>query len=183
MSPKARIGLPSSRVGYASHGRQHIDGTGDQRMVKMSRLFGALAMVGLGVMAVSGPASAKTPQPKVIVTPNTNLTNGETVTVTAKHFEPGTQVFITECSKGVYGTTGQAGGEPYCTTNNYVAVTVNSDGTISATQYTVFTGPVGTSGQKCGTNKKTELCYMGLGDENGTPADSGLGTMMFVNPK
>ncbi|MGA2521699.1 MAG: hypothetical protein ABSG81_12900 [Acidimicrobiales bacterium] len=137
------------------------------------------------ILTGTGLASAKrAPQPKAHATPHTNLTNGETVTVTGSNFVPGTQVYVVQCSKGIKGKNTAVSGEPYCGIYNYDIVTVTPTGAIpSGTTFTVYTGDVTVNGTTCGTSTTDKVCYLGVGDAQNDKDDSALARITFALPK
>jgi hypothetical protein len=139
-----------------------------------------IAIVSVGTV---GPAFAKKPQPKVVVTPHKNLTNGGTVMVSVSNFLPNSQVFIVECVKQVRGKTGIGEGEPYCDVTHTTPVQTNGSGSFAPTAFTVLTGAIAQNGDACGISKATKKCYVGVGDDDGDSDDDGLGAITFVVPK
>jgi hypothetical protein len=139
----------------------------------------ALTLLTAGLAAA--PALArKPPSPKAAASPNSSLTNNEEVTVSGTGFVPGSQVFVTECTKKIKGKKGNAG-EPYCNIYKFLPLTITEQGTIpSGTTFTVFTGEVGSNGSTCGTSKKDSICYIGIGNAEGSSNDSALAKITFV---
>ncbi len=146
-------------------------------------LLGCCVIVMVACVTIGGPAFAKEPQPKATVSPSKNLTNNETVTVSGSNFVPGSQVYITECTKDVKGKSG-LNGEPYCSIYNTVLVTVTSAGGLPPDiTFTVGTGVVGLNGSSCGTSKVDKTCYVGVGDAQGDNDDDALAKITFAVPK
>ena len=80
--------------------------------------------------------------PGVVITPSTNLTNDQSVTITGSGFVDGDSVFAIQCLKTA---TSEAG----CDTSTATPITVGSTGTLPSTTFKVVAGAVGTG--TCGT--------------------------------
>ena len=130
---------------------------------------------------VADEVYAKGPKPKVVVSPNTELTGGTEVTVSGEHFVPDSKLFLVQCTTGIKAKKGLAG-EPYCNVNNIVSVESDASGNVPATNFTLASGEVGGNGTTCGTGKKDKICYVGLGDPQGDKNDSALGKITFAIP-
>ncbi len=81
--------------------------------------------------------------PTVSVTPSAGLKNGQTVTITGSGFVAGDSLFAVEC---LTTATSAAG----CNAAGATPITVNSDGTLPSTTFTVKTGAIGSG--VCGTS-------------------------------
>lgn len=136
------------------------------------------AVISAGVLIVSGfglglagtlDASAAT-GPQVIVTPSTNLHNGETVKVKGDHFKPGDYVYIVECLRNAKGESG-------CLVNGIpTPIKITATGLLPLTKFKVVTGKIGSG--TCGTNKNNlAKCAVSVGNEQGT--DSGVAPITF----
>ncbi len=123
----------------------------------LSSLAGlALVVGGVGVSAVAAGASGA---PTMTVTPNTGLTSNQEVVITGTGFPTGQGLAAVEC----IGTATTVAG---CDTNAITPITVNSDGTISATNFYVQTGPIGNG--TCGTSSTDLSCAIAIGTLSGT---------------
>jgi len=114
-----------------------------------------------------------TPAPFVHASPNTDLTNGASVTVTGSDFTPGDSVYAVEC----LATATTAAG---CDTATATPITVAADGTLPATTFKVVTGTVGTG--PCGTTAANlSSCVIEVANPSG--ADAGATPITFTAPK
>jgi hypothetical protein len=140
----------------------------------------SIALVGItglasGLVSVSS-ASAAT-GPKVVVSPSTNLRNGEVVHVSGSGFKAGDTVYFVECLAKAKGQSGciVKGIPPYAT--------ITATGLLPRTSFKVATGRVG-SGKGAGTcgTTKTNLrnCAVSVGNATGT--DSAVGLITFKAP-
>ena len=120
-----------------------------------------------------GATSASAATPKVVVTPSTNLHNGETVHVTGSGFKPGDTVFIVECLRKAKGESGcKVVGIP-------PSATITATGKLPKVTFKVTTGKVGSG--KCGTTKANlKSCAVSVGNASGS--DSGVGPIVFKLP-
>jgi Neocarzinostatin family len=122
-----------------------------------------------------GVQSASAATPKVVVTPSTNLHNGETVHVTGSGFKPGDTVFIVECLVKAKGSNG-------CkvpTTSLPPSATITSTGKLPRVSFKVSTGKIGNG--KCGTTKlNLKACAVSVGNASG--GDTGVGVIAFKAP-
>lgn len=110
--------------------------------------------------------------PGVSISPSTDLTNGESVTITGSGFAPGDSVYAVECLETA---TSEAG----CDTSTATPITVSSTGTLPSTTFKVATGTVGTS--DCGTTTANYAsCIIEVANLAGS--DVGLATISFVAP-
>jgi hypothetical protein len=136
-----------------------------------------IAMVSIGglVGSIGGSALASAAGPKVVVTPATNLKNGETVHVSGSGFKPGDTVFIVECLRNAKGQTG-------CkvpSTTLPPSATISSSGVLPRTTFKVSTGRIGNG--ICGTTKANlSKCAVSVG--NATGGDSAVGNITFALP-
>ena len=94
--------------------------------------------------------------PRGKVTPNTQLTNGQVVIVTGKHFSAGDNVYIVECNSSVMTT-----GIDACNTQTDIGgAMITRKGLVPATTYTVLTGTIGNG--SCGTSRADRKCYIAI---------------------
>src|ERR1700689_1727211 len=74
-----------------------------------------LSGLSIGIVGVTSASAAA--KPKVVVTPSTNLRNGEKVSIAGDGFKPGDTVFIVECLVKAKGEAGcQVNGIPKAVT-------------------------------------------------------------------
>jgi hypothetical protein len=132
----------------------------------------AISAVSLGIAV---PAFAKKANPRASAAPNSNLTNGQEVTVSGTGYVPNSEVFVVECNKGI---KAKGAGAAFCDTSHIVAVMVTSGGAVPPTSFKVRTGTIGN--KTCGTSKKDSQCYIGVGDAKGDSNDSALAKIKFV---
>jgi hypothetical protein len=93
----------------------------------------AVPLLGFGtVLALSSPSSAAT---SVTVTPNTNITPGQTLSVTASGFTPKATLAIIECSPRA--TLPGVNQQNECDIGGAVIVSASSTGSIGATAFKV----------------------------------------------
>jgi hypothetical protein len=138
------------------------------RAVRVALCGAVLAISGItsGLIAVSSASAAG---PKIVVTPSTNLHNGEIVKVAGSGFTPGDSVYIVEC-------LATAKGEAGCDIKNLVAATIGAGGRLPKYSFKVTTGKVGTG--KCGTTKNNlKACAVSVGNASG--GDSAVGRITF----
>lgn len=134
------------------------------------------AVLGVGALAggLGGSALASAAGPKVIVTPSTNLRNGEEVHVSGSGFKPGDTVFLVECLRNAKGEAG-------CKVLNGIppSKTITSTGLLPKTTFKVSTGKIGSG--TCGTTTANlKDCAVSVGNAAGT--DSAVGDITFVKP-
>ncbi|HEV3268205.1 MAG TPA: neocarzinostatin apoprotein domain-containing protein [Acidimicrobiales bacterium] len=140
----------------------------------------SIALVGItglasGVVTVSSASAAG--GPKVVVSPATNLRNGEVVHVTGSGFKAGDTVYLVECLAKAKGQSG-------CLVNGIPPyATITSTGLLRRTSFKVVTGKVG-SGKGAGTcgTTRTNLknCAVSVGNASG--GDSAVGLITFKAP-
>jgi hypothetical protein len=145
---------------------------------KVSRIALCAATLGLVLSGglIAGVASAAA-SPKLVVTPATNLHNGEAVKVSGTGFKPGDSVYIVECLD-------TAKGESNCNILNTVPATISKTGVLPKSIFKVTTGKIG-SGKgagSCGTTK-TNLkdCAVSVGNISG--GDSAVFRITFKAKK
>jgi hypothetical protein len=109
-----------------------------RRAKKLRRRAAALGILGAVFLAGAAPAGAGA---KATVTPNTNLKNGDTVTVTWTGVPPGARLNIFECAQPPSTRT--------CAVNEGVMNLVNPPTGDGRATLTVRTGPIGESGAQC----------------------------------
>jgi len=121
----------------------------------------------LGAVVAADPASAATP--KLVVTPFTNLKNGEKVKVSGSGFTPGDTVYVVECQVTTKGESG-------CDIATATAATISSSGKLPTTTFKVITGKVGNG--TCGTTKANlAKCEVSAGNAAG--GDSAVKHVVF----
>jgi hypothetical protein len=81
--------------------------------------------------------------PKMTISPNTGLTNGETVSITGSDYPANEQLGITECAN-----KGAQTGAGDCDLGTIKVTTASATGTVSAT-YSVALGPFGQNNIVC----------------------------------
>jgi hypothetical protein len=140
------------------------------------RVVVCVAMLGLvalssGVVNVANASAAG--KPKVVVTPSTNLRNGEKVSVAGSGFKPGDTVFFVECLV-------KAKGENGCQVNGIPpSATISKTGLLPRTTFKVVEGKIGSG--KCGTTiANLKACAVSVG--NATGGDSAVGQIAFKAP-
>ena len=94
----------------------------------------AYAPISFGAPAPAGPS--------ITLTPSTGLASGAKVTITGSGFTAGDSLFAVEC-------LATATSSADCNTAGATPITVNSDGTLPSTSFTVTTGTIGSGA--CGT--------------------------------
>ncbi|HEY5111404.1 MAG TPA: neocarzinostatin apoprotein domain-containing protein [Acidimicrobiales bacterium] len=143
------------------------------RGLRVALSIAVLGITGISSGLVSVAAASATTGPKLVVTPSTNLHNGEIVHVTGSGFTPGDSVYVVECTAIAKGAAG-------CNIQGAIAKTISSTGHLPKTAFKVTTGKVGTGtgAGKCGTNKyNLRSCAMSVGNALG--ADSAVGRIAF----
>ena len=145
---------------------------------KVSRVALCAATLGLALSSglIAGDASAAA-SPKLVVTPATNLHNGEAVKESGTGFKPGDSVYIVECLD-------TAKGESNCNILNTVPATVSKTGVLPKSTFKVTTGKIG-SGKgagSCGTTKANlKDCAVSVGNISG--GDSAVFRIAFKAKK
>ncbi len=117
----------------------------------------AMAMVagGLALFGVASVSAATSYTPTITVSPNTDLTNGEQVTITGSGFMPDESSLIAvEC---IATATTAAG----CNTTTFAPVGIDSSGNLVSLTFDVATGPIGTG--TCGTSAADAICAISVG--------------------
>jgi Neocarzinostatin family len=108
----------------------------------LKALAGCVVVTGL-VVSSGLPASAA---PKGKVSPNKNLVNGQSLTVSAKGFPANDgPLVVVECTLNVLTSNSQND----CDTSNVVGTTASSKGKVGPVSFTFHTGPIGTNGNTC----------------------------------
>jgi uncharacterized low-complexity protein len=132
-----------------------------------------LGLIGLSSSAVSVVGASAAGKPKVVVTPSTNLKNGESVSVAGSGFKPGDTVFIVECLV-------KAKGEAGCLVKGIpTSLTISATGKLPRSKIKVVEGKIGNG--KCGTTKANlKACAVSVGNDLG--GDSGVGDITFKAP-
>src|SRR3984957_13269170 len=106
------------------------------------------AMLSIGALAggLGGSALAGAAGPKIVVTPSTNLRNGEVVRISGSGFKPGDTVFLVECLRKAKGETG-------CKVASSIppSKTITATGLLPRSTFKVSTGKIGSG--TCGTDK------------------------------
>ena len=115
---------------------------------------------------------AATPKRALVVTPSTNLTKGQKVSVSGSGFTPNDQVYLVEC---LLKATGQNG----CDVATATPVTITAKGVLPPTAFSVVTGVVGSG--TCGTNASNlKACALSAGNASG--GDSAVAPIVFKAP-
>ncbi|MGC2168356.1 MAG: neocarzinostatin apoprotein domain-containing protein [Acidimicrobiales bacterium] len=141
---------------------------------KLARIALCVAALGLTLSGALGGASAGAAGPKLVVTPSTNLHNGEKVKVSGSGFKPGDTVYIVECLV-------KAKGESGCTISNLVVVTITKSGDLPRSTFKVASGKIGSGKQMCGTKTSNlKSCAVSAGNESG--GDSAVFPIAFKAP-
>jgi hypothetical protein len=125
-----------------------------------------LAITGLSSGLVSASAATT---PKLVVTPSTNIHNGEKVRVTGSGFTPGDSVYVVECLASTKGAAG-------CNIAGAIGVTITATGLLPKTSFKVITGKIGNG--KCGT-KTSNLKTCAISAGNAAGLDSAVGKIVF----
>jgi hypothetical protein len=139
----------------------------------------ALCAAALGLALSSGLAAnvaSAAASPKLVVTPATNLHNGESVKVSGTGFKPGDSVYIVECLV-------TAKGQSNCNILNTVSATISKRGALPKSTFKVSTGKIG-SGKgsgACGT-KTSNLKDCGVSVGNISGGDSAVFRIAFKAP-
>jgi hypothetical protein len=101
--------------------------------------IGALGIALSGAVLASIPAHATAPTAEA--SPNTNLLDGQKVTITASNFSPNANLAVVECA-------GPATDGSDCDTDNVKLAPADDTGSLSG-KFVVHTGPIGTNGNTC----------------------------------
>ncbi len=125
-----------------------------------------------GTLVADAPITfaAATTGPAITVTPSTGLKNGDKVTITGSGFTAGDSLFAVEC----LATATSAAG---CNTAGATPVTVNADGTLPSTTFTVSTGTIGSG--TCGTTA-SDLAGCVISVSNPTGGDAAHASITFA---
>lgn len=132
-------------------------------------------VLSLALSGVIGATAASASSPKLVVTPSTNLHNGEKVKVSGSGFKPGDSVVIVEC-------LAKATGESNCKVDiaDLDTATINKSGDLPATAFKVSTGKIGNG--SCGTKTANlKKCAVSVGNTSG--GDSAVKIIGFKAPK
>ncbi len=144
-------------------------------MISKKALRIALSVAVLGITGLSsglvGITSASAATPKVVVTPSTNLRNGETVHVSGSGFKPGDTVFVVECLRTAKGSAGCK-----LPTGIPTSLTITATGLLPRSSFKVSTGKIGNG--TCGT-KKANLAKCAISVGNASGGDTGVGPIVF----
>ena len=128
-----------------------------------------VAITGLSSGLVSLASASGTTVPKLVVTPSTNIHNGELVKVTGSGFKPGDSVYVVECLATTKGAAG-------CNIAGAIAATITPGGLLPRTTFKVITGKIGNG--KCGTRTSNlKTCAISAGNAAGL--DSAVGHITF----
>lgn len=138
----------------------------------VARIAAGIALV-IAASAAGVTAGAVVRHPHVIVSPSSNLRNGEVVKVRGAGFVPKDSVFIVEC-------LATAKGQAQCDTASVKSVTINAQGQLPVTKFKVRVGKIGSG--TCGTNvKNLRSCAVSVGNISGK--DSASARITFVKPR
>jgi hypothetical protein len=121
------------------------------------------------------PKAAKA-SPTLVVTPNANLTNSETVTVSGTGFTPNDEVYLVEC-------LANSGGQSGCDIATATPVTISAEGVLPSTKFSVLTGTIGSGSGSgtCGTTASNlKSCAVSAGNASG--GDSAVAPITFKAP-
>jgi hypothetical protein len=144
------------------------------RAVLIIALLGVTSLTA-GVVNISNASAVG--GPKVVVSPATNLRNGEVVHVSGSGFKAGDTVFFVECLAKAKGQSGclVKGIPPFAT--------ITATGLLPRTSFKVVTGKIG-SGKGAGTCGTTKVnlknCAVSVGNASG--GDSAVGLITFKAP-
>ena len=140
--------------------------------IAISAAVMGLSGLSVGVVGVTNASAAA--KPKIVVTPSTNLRNGEKVSVAGTGFKPGDTVFLVQCLV-------KAKGESNCLVNGIPASeTITSKGLLPRHTFTVTEGKIGNG--SCGTTKANlKNCAVSVGNAAG--GDSAVAPIAFKSPK
>ena len=136
------------------------------RWIRLIAVVGALALVVAACSSSSGSKSSDSntttttkakAKPTATATPTTGLTNGASVTVTAKGFTAGKTIGINECAQAGTAEVGAAD----CDLTNLPTITIGSDGSGTGV-IKVSSGPLGQAQHMC-TAPDTR-CFLSVGE-------------------
>lgn len=113
----------------------------------ITMVLGGFVTVGVTVASAAGPA--------ITVTPNTNLTNGQSVSVSGSGYAPGLTLYAIECLATATSITG-------CDTSTATIVKESATGTFTQA-FAVVTGTVGSG--TCGTTSTDLTCIVEVADQ------------------
>jgi hypothetical protein len=139
--------------------------------------FTVVAKNRIGAGPASKASNKVTPKalkasPTLVVTPNVNLTKGETVTFSGTGFTPNDEVYLVEC-------LANAGGSSGCDTATAAPVTISAEGVLPSTKFSVLTGKIGSG--TCGTTASNlKSCAVSAGNASG--GDSAVAPITFRAP-
>lgn len=139
---------------------------------KVARVALCAAALGLTLSGGLGMASAGAASPKLVVTPSTNLHNGEKVRVSGSGFKAGDSVYIVECSV-------KAKGASNCNILNTVPAKISKTGKLPTTTFKVTSGKIGNA--LCGT-KTSNLKSCAVSAGNAAGGDSAVFPIAFKAP-
>jgi len=147
------------------------------RGLRVALSIAVVSITGLTSGLVSVTNAAAVAGPKLVVTPSTNLRNGESVHVSGSGFKAGDTVYLVECLAKAKGQAGckVSGIPPYAT--------ISATGRLPRTTFKVSTGKVGSgkSAGTCGTNKANlKNCAVSAGNAAGS--DSAVAIITFKAP-
>ena len=140
----------------------------------MKRLVTSIAIgaMMLGSIATLGVTAASSAGPSMTVTPSTNLTGGQAVTVTASGFGANETLAIIEC-------LATATTSADCDTTNYVLVSSDGSGSVAATTFHVLAETISTG--SCGTSATDTNCTLAVGNPS-NPAEKASFPITFAAP-
>lgn len=143
------------------------------RGLRVALSVAVLGITGLSSGVISVTSASAAAKPKIVVTPDTNLKNGQTVSVAGTGFKPGDTVFIVEC-------VAKAKGEAGCAVNGIPAsVTITATGKMPRAKLKLSEGKIGNG--KCGTTKANlKGCAVSVGNAAG--GDSAVEVVTFKAP-
>jgi hypothetical protein len=132
----------------------------------------AIGAMILGGVAAMGAATASAAGPTITITPNTALTNGESVSIVGSGYTPADSLFALECLATATSVTG-------CDTGTAVPVTASSTGTF--TQAFNVKSETSIGGSSCGTTA-TDLSNCIIEVANTGDTDAGAAPITFAVP-
>jgi hypothetical protein len=140
------------------------------RGLRVSLSIAVLGITGISSGLVGVTYASAAAVPKLVVTPSTNLRNGEAVKVSGRGFKPGDTVFVVEC-------LAKAKGEAGCKVLGIPkALTISATGLLPKSTLKVTEGKIGNG--KCGTTKANlKGCAVSVG--NITGGDSAVEVVAF----
>ncbi len=138
---------------------------------KLTRVASAVVLVVTLASALT-ITTAGASGPTLVVTPSTNLHNGEKVKVSGSGFKPGDSVFVVEC-------LAKASGEANCDISHLVSAKIAKSGKLATVSFTVSTGKIGNG--SCGTKASNlKNCAVSVGNAAG--GDSAVKIVTFKKP-